>query len=48
MIGTTLQNHYRLDAELGHGVMSTDYQAHDIVLDRLNNADGLGHDIKSP
>ena len=34
MIGTTLQNRYRLDAELGQGVMGTVYRAHDTLLNR--------------
>jgi tetratricopeptide (TPR) repeat protein/predicted Ser/Thr protein kinase len=34
MIGTTLQDRYRLNAELGHGGIGTVYLAHDSTLDR--------------
>jgi len=34
MIGTLLNDRYRLDVELGHGGMGTVYKAHDMLLDR--------------
>ena len=35
MIGATLQNHYRIDAELGHGGMGAVYLATDMPTGEL-------------
>ncbi len=52
MIGTLLQNRYRLDAKLGRG-MGTVYRAHDTLLERdvavkVLNDTGLGTEGRAP
>jgi non-specific serine/threonine protein kinase len=47
MIGSTLQNRYRLDERIGQGGMGAVYRAHDLLLDRdvavkILSASGLG------